>query len=270
MVKIATWNVNSLRVRLDQVLAWLAREQPDILALQETKLEDALFPHQAFADAGYSALCAGQRTYNGVATLSRLPAAEGAVITELPGLDDPQRRVLGSRHGPLQVLNLYVPNGAAVGSEKYEYKLRWLDALVDFIPGLLRESTGLVVLGDFNIAPEDRDVHDPEAWRGQVLVSEPERQRLRRLLDAGLVDGFRRIEPEQPGFSWWDYRAGAFRRNMGLRIDLILLSAHLAQGLRHCRVDSEPRRAEKPSDHAPVVAELEIDAGPGLDPACES
>ena len=255
-MKIATWNVNSLTVRLPQVLDWLGQQQPDILALQETKLTDADFPTLDIANAGYQAVFAGQKTYNGVALLSRLPAGE--IVTDLPGLDDPQRRVLGATVGKMRVLNLYVPNGQAVGSDKYAYKLAWLDKLAAWLQNELARHPQLVVLGDFNIAPEDRDVHDPVAWAGQVLCSEAERAAFRRLLDLGLKDAFRLFPQEDHAFSWWDYRAAAFRRNLGLRIDHILASPALAAACTACQVDKAPRRLERPSDHAPVIAEFAI------------
>lgn len=256
-IKIATWNVNSLNVRLPQVLDWLREQQPDILALQETKLTDPDFPTLDIAEAGYQAVFAGQKTYNGVALLSRLPADE--IVTDLPGLDDPQRRVLGATVGNTRVLNLYIPNGQAVGSEKYVYKLTWLDHLTAWLQTELARHPRFVMLGDFNIAPEDRDVHDPAAWAGQVLCSAPERTAFRRLLDLGLHDTFRRFPQEERAFSWWDYRAAAFRRNLGLRIDHILASPALAATCTACRVDKAPRGWERPSDHAPVIAEFAID-----------
>lgn len=256
MLKIATWNVNSLRVRLPQVLDWLQRHQPDILALQETKVTDADFPCADLEAAGYQAVCAGQRTYNGVALLSRLPALD--LVTDLPGLEDPQRRVLGATIGWIRVLNLYVPNGQAVGTAPYAYKLAWLDKLADYLQGQLADYPRLVVLGDFNIAPDDRDVHDPLAWAGQVLCSEPERAALRRLLELGLKDTWRLFEPGTGGYSWWDYRAGSFRRNLGLRIDLILASPALAEACTACWIDKTPRGVERPSDHTPVVAEFAV------------
>lgn len=257
MPKIATWNVNSLNVRLPQVLDWLRDQQPDILALQETKLTDPDFPTLDIAEAGYRAVFAGQKTYNGVAILTRLPAGE--IVTDLPGLNDPQRRVLGATVGDARVLNLYVPNGQAVGSDKYAYKLTWLDHLTAWLQTELAKYPQLVVLGDFNIAPDDRDVHDPAAWTGQVLCSEPERAAFRRLLDLGLQDTFRLFPQEDQTFSWWDYRAAAFRRNLGLRIDHILASPALAAACTACRVDKTPRGWERPSDHAPVIAEFAID-----------
>ncbi len=254
MLKIATWNVNSLKVRLPQVLDWLETERPDVLGLQETKLVDENFPVEALKEAGYHARYAGQKTYNGVALLSREPLDR--VVTDLPGLDDPQRRVLGASLGTLRILNLYVPNGQAVGSEKYGYKLGWLERLAAYLEAQLREHPRLLVMGDFNIAPEDRDVHDPEAWAGQVLCSEPERDAFRRLLELGLADTFRLFPQEEASFTWWDYRAAGFRRNRGLRIDHILASTEMAEVCRGCRADLAPRRLERPSDHAPVVAEF--------------
>lgn len=257
-LKIATWNVNSLTVRLPQVLNWLGEQQPDILALQETKLTDPAFPTLDFADVGYQAVFSGQKTYNGVAILSRLPATD--LVTDLPGFADPQRRVLGATVGTVRVVNLYVPNGQAVGSEKYAYKLAWLERLIAWLQAELSRHAHLVVLGDFNIAPDDRDVHDPAAWAGQVLCSEPERQAFRQLLALGLTDTFRLFPQEERSFSWWDYRAAAFRRNIGLRIDHILASAALATHCAACQVDKTPRRLERPSDHAPVIAEFTVPA----------
>jgi exodeoxyribonuclease-3 len=253
-VKLATWNVNSLRVRLPQVLDWLAEAQPDVLALQETKLQDPDFPAEALAAAGYQAVYAGQKTYNGVALLSRTPATD--LVTDIPGLADPQRRVLGASFGALRVLNLYVPNGASLDSDKYVYKLDWLEKLQDYLTAELQRYPLLAVMGDFNIAPEDRDVHDPKEWEGSVLVSEPERAALRRLLALGLCDTFRRFDQPEATFSWWDYRAAGFRRNRGLRIDLILASSALCERCISCAVDKGPRRLQQPSDHTPVVAEF--------------
>jgi exodeoxyribonuclease-3 len=253
-IKIATWNVNSLKVRLPQVLDWLAQNQPDVLALQETKLIDADFPTLDIAEAGYQSVFAGQKTYNGVAILSRALASD--VVTDLPGMDDPQRRVLGATIGDVRVLNLYIPNGQAVGSDKYAYKLAWLEKLIAWVETELARYPKLVMLGDFNIAPEDRDVHDPVAWTGQVLCSEPERGAFQRLQASGLKDAFRLFPQEEHSFSWWDYRAAAFRRNLGLRIDHILVSPALAADCVACWVDKKPRQLERPSDHAPVVAEF--------------
>ncbi len=251
-MKIATWNVNSLKIRLQQVLDWLASESPDVFALQETKTKDADFPADAFRERGYEVSFSGQPTYNGVALISRTPITD--VVTDIDGLGDPQRRVLAATVGGVRIWNLYVPNGQSVESEKYQYKLGWLAALKRQVAGELGRHERCVLLGDFNVAPEDRDVHDPEAWRGQVLCSEPERAALRALLELGLVDVFRNFDQEEKSYSWWDYRQMAFRRKMGLRIDLILASRALASQCTECRIDKEPRRHERPSDHAPVVA----------------
>lgn len=253
-MKIASWNVNSLGVRLPHVLTWCEQARPDILALQETKLEDARFPFEALAEAGYRALASGQKTYNGVAFLSRVEGDDA--LRDLPGIDDPQRRVLAASFGDLRVVNLYVVNGQDVGSEKYEYKLRWLRALRDWLAGEIVRHPKMVVLGDFNIAPDDRDVHDPEAWREKILCSTPEREALKGILDLGLHDSFRMFENGAGHFSWWDYRAAAFRRGLGLRIDLVLVSEALKPAVSAAAIDREPRTWERPSDHAPVVVEL--------------
>ena len=255
-MQIATWNVNSLRVRLPQLLEWLAANQPDIVALQETKVLDAAFPAAEIAAAGYEVAFNGQKAYNGVAILARAPLAES--VLEIPSFDDHQRRVLAASCGALRVVNLYVPNGQSVGSEKYEYKLRWLQALRVWLQAELAQYPRLVVLGDFNIAPDDRDVHDPVAWAGSVQVSEPERAAFGELLRLGLADVFRQFEQPPQTFSWWDYRAGAFRRNHGLRIDLVLASAALAQRCTGCRIDRLARSGERASDHAPVIASFDI------------
>lgn len=253
-MKIATWNVNSLGVRLQHVLDWLAAEQPDIVALQETKCADDRFPYAEMEAAGYHALCSGQKTYNGVAILSRTPGVD--VLRDLPEYQDHQRRVLGATFGEVRVLNVYVPNGQSVGSEKYAYKLLWLEHLVAHVRRELESHARFVILGDFNIAPEDRDVHDPLLWDGRVLFSAPERDALKRLLKLGLCDTLRLHTQEAGIYSWWDYRMYAFRRNMGLRIDHIFASPALCDVSTSCRIDVMPRRAERPSDHAPVVAEF--------------
>ena len=253
-MKIATWNVNSIRVRLPQVLEWLNQESPDVLCLQETKITDEEFPAAAFRDAGYHAVCAGQKTYNGVATLSR--AVPEKIVVSLPGVDGAQKRLLAASIGDVRLVNVYIPNGEEVGSGKYSYKLSWLEALEKFLATELKTHPRLAVLGDYNIAPEERDVHDPKLWSGRVLFSDPERAAFQRLMDRGLVDVFRRFEQPEKSFSWWDYRMNAFRRNLGLRIDHILCSHALASVCRACRIDGEPRKHERPSDHAPVVAEF--------------
>ncbi len=252
MTTIATWNVNSLNVRLPQVLDWLKAESPDILALQETKLTDDKFPRADIEAAGYRVLCSGQKTYNGVALLTRRPATDP--VTDIPGLNDPQRRVLAATIGGLRVVDLYVPNGESVESDKYRYKLDWLAKLTAWLRSELKAHPQLVVLGDFNIAPEPRDVHDPKAWEGSVLCSEPERAAFQQLLQLGLQDSFRLFEQPEKSFSWWDYRMQAFRRKHGLRIDHILVSAALAARCTACRIDIAPRTNERPSDHAPVIA----------------
>lgn len=253
-MKIATWNVNSLRVRLPQVLDWLGREVPDVLCLQETKVVDEEFPVDALRAAGYLAAFSGQKTYNGVATLTRTAPAE--VISALPDGDGVQKRFLAVTVAGVRVVNVYVPNGESVESEKYSYKLGWLKTLTAFLQQESLRYPRLVLTGDFNIAPEERDVHDPKRWEGKVLFSEPERAAFRALTGLGLVDAFRRFEQAEKSFSWWDYRLNGFTRNWGLRIDHILCSAVLAVECRACRIDVEPRRAERPSDHAPVVAEF--------------
>jgi exodeoxyribonuclease-3 len=253
-MKIATWNVNSLRVRQTQLLEWLTAEQPDLVGLQETKLPDPDFPALALGEAGYGVVYAGQKTYNGVAILSRSKAAE--VVTDLPTYDDPQRRVLAATYDGIRVVDLYVPNGQSVGSDKYAYKLAWLGALRDFLAGELERHAELVVMGDFNIAPEDRDVHDPAIWEEAIMCSTPERAAFQELLDLGLTDAFRQVETGEGHFTWWDYRAAAFRRRRGLRIDHILVSPVLSGRLTACRIATDLRALERPSDHAPVVAEF--------------
>lgn len=256
MFSVASWNVNSLRVRLEQVLAWLDREQPDILALQEIKLDNDQFPSAEIEAAGYTALYNGQKTYNGVAILSRQPGE--ILATDFPGYDDPQRRILGAAYGGVAILNLYVPNGSEVGSDKYAYKLDWLDRLHAYTRDLLDAWPRCLLLGDFNIAPGDEDVHDPEEWRGKVLCSESERAAFARLIETGLADCYRLFPREGKEYTWWDYRAAGFRRNRGLRIDHILASPPLRDQCRACRIDIEPRRLERPSDHAPIVAEFDL------------
>ena len=256
MIKLASWNVNSLNVRLEQVLNWLESTNTDILALQETKLTDEKFPTQLFTDRGYHVFFAGQKTYNGVAIVSKYPIHE--VVTDIPDLVDPQRRILAATIAGIRVVNLYVPNGAAVGTDKYEYKLMWLEKVIAFLRQQLTHYPLLAVVGDFNIAPRDEDVHSPEEWKDCVLVSQPERDAFFELISLGLNDSFRNFNQDAQQFSWWDYRAAAFRRNRGLRIDHILLSDALnAKCLESC-IDIEPRRSERPSDHAPVWITLGI------------
>ena len=255
-MKIATWNVNSLRVRLPHVLQWLEAAQPDVLAIQETKTVDEQFPLAELEAAGYNAVFAGQKTYNGVAILSKSLATD--VVTDIPDLDDPQRRILAATIDGVRIVNLYVVNGAEVGSDKYAYKLDWLAKVTAWLQQQAALYPQLVVLGDFNIAPEDRDVHDPVAWGDGILCSPAERVALQAIQALGLSDTFRQFTQPDKCFSWWDYRGGGFRRNHGLRIDLILASKPLADACQSCVIDREPRTWEKPSDHTPVVAEFSV------------
>lgn len=253
-MKLATWNVNSIRVRLPQLLEWLAVAQPDVVCLQELKTEAPGFPREALEAVGYASAVNGQKTYNGAAILARTPLSD--IVADIPGFADEQRRVLAATVRDMRVICVYCPNGQAVGSDKYEYKLRWFAALKDYLAAELTRHPRLVVAGDFNVAPEDRDVHDPKAWEGQVHVSEPERAAWRALVALGLQDSFRLFEQAEKAYSWWDYRMMGFRRNAGLRIDHILLSAPLAQACTGASIDKAPRKLERPSDHAPVLAEL--------------
>jgi exodeoxyribonuclease-3 len=253
-MKLATWNVNSLKVRLPQVLDWLAAHTPDALCLQETKTEDAKFPLAEIEAAGYHASFSGQKTYNGVAILTRQPVASAA--HGIPGFDDPQKRVITATLNGVRIVCAYVPNGESVGSDKYRYKLEWLAALTSWLRAEMAQHPSLALLGDFNIAPEDRDVHDPQAWAGKVLCSDAERAAFAQLTALGLQDTFRLFEQPEKSFTWWDYRMQAFRRKMGLRIDHILASGPLAGTCKSCSIDLEPRRHERPSDHAPVTTEF--------------
>lgn len=252
-MRIATWNVNSIRARLPRVTAWLARQRPEVVCLQETKVEDALFPAEAFADLGYHCLTYGQKTYNGVAILS-LPQPVD-VVRGFPGEGvEPGKRFLAATLGGVRVVNVYVPNGGDVGLPAYHAKLAWLKALRAWLEATADPRSELVLCGDFNVAPDDRDVWDPEAWRGRILFSEPEKEALRQLLAWGLVDTLRQLHPEGGIFTWWDYRAGAFHRGWGLRIDHILASAPLAARCQEVLVDRDERKGDKPSDHAPLIA----------------
>lgn len=253
-MKIASWNVNSLRVRLPQVLEWLEDNSVDVLALQETKMVDEDFPVEDIQQAGYQVEFSGQKTYNGVAILSKQAGSD--VVKDIEGLDDPQRRILALTVEDVRVLNLYVVNGKEVGSDKYNYKLDWLKKVTAFIKKDIKKYPNYVVLGDFNIAPEDADIHDPAAWKDKILCSAKEREALQAMIDLGLVDTFRLFDQEENSFSWWDYRAAGFRRNLGLRIDLILASSALEASCSFSVVDKAPRSNERPSDHAPVIAEF--------------
>ena len=253
---LATWNVNSLKVRLPHLLNWLATQAPDIVALQETKMADDVFPYDELAAAGYASVASGQKTYNGVAVLTRVPRAASMddVVTGIPGFPDEQKRILAVTVGDVRVVCLYVPNGQAVGTDKYRYKLSWFESLTTWLEEELKRHPRLAVLGDFNVAPEDRDVHDPKAWANSVLFSEPEKAALRAVMAAGLTDSFRLFDQPERSYSWWDYRLLSFQKKRGLRIDHILVSAPLARECIGCVIDVEPRRLERPSDHAPVIA----------------
>ena len=251
---VATWNINSVRLRIRQVGMFLDRFAPDILCLQETKCDEASFPAAELQAAGYCSLHNGQRAYNGVAILSRLQPAE--VCRGIPQFADEQSRIIAADVGGVRLVSAYVPNGQVVGSDKYAYKLRWLEAFAVWLEAELAVSPRLAVLGDFNIAPEDRDVHDPAAWAGQALFSEPEKAALRKLFALGFADAFRLFEQPERSYTWWDYRMLAFRRKMGLRIDHVLLSPELARVCTSCTIDVAPRRLERPSDHAPVICEI--------------
>ena len=255
-MKVATWNVNSMNVRKPHVLEWLGAHEPDVLVLQEIKQLSDAFPVDELAAAGYGSVANGQKTYNGVATLSRTSIEDP--VTDFPGVDDPQRRILATTIAGVRVVNLYVPNGQAVGSDKYAYKLGWLERLHRFLEDELNQHERLVVLGDFNIAPADDDVYDAEKWGDGILCSPPEREALAGLVSLGLTDVFRKFDQPEKSFSWWDYRAAGFRRNAGLRIDLILTSSAMTAACNASYIDREPRGWERPSDHAPVVAEFTI------------
>ena len=251
-MRLATWNVNSLKVRLAQVLGWLEENQADVLCLQETKTEDANFPLLELQQAGYQVVFCGQKTYNGVAIISKLAMSD--VQYGLPNFEDVQKRMIAATVNGVRVVCVYIPNGESVDSDKYQYKLAWLAALQAWLKDEMQRYPKLALLGDYNIAPEDRDVHDPVAWAGKVLCSEPERAAFKGMQQLGLRDAFRLFEQPEKLFSWWDYRMMGFRRNHGLRIDHILLSA--AVECSACSIDKTPRKLERPSDHTPVWAEI--------------
>ena len=253
-MRIASWNVNSLRVRLPHLLDWLKANPVDVIGLQELKLQEEQFPFAELQALGYHAVASGQKTYNGVALLSRTPLTE--VERDMPGFSDDHKRLIAASAGPVRVISAYVPNGQAVGTEKYAYKLRWLQAFAAHLRTELARYPRLAVVGDFNVAPTDADVHDPVAWDGQVLCSGPERSAFGALLDAGLKDAFALFPRPEQSFTWWDYRMGAFRRNLGLRIDHVLLSPPLADKCSSFQIDTAPRKLERPSDHAPVIAHI--------------
>ncbi|NEQ28018.1 MAG: exodeoxyribonuclease III [Microcoleus sp. SIO2G3] len=260
-MKIATWNVNSIRTRLDHVTDWLRIHPIDVLCAQETKVTDADFPRSPFEELGYHAYISGQKSYNGVALISRSPLADvstgfAAVLGDSVQDLDEQKRVITGILGDVRIVNLYVPNGSSIDSDKYVYKLRWLDVLHNYLKTLLSKSPNLLVCGDFNIALEDRDIHDPKGREKQVMATEAEREALRKVLAIGLADAFRKFTADGGHFSWWDYRTGAFRRNMGWRIDHHYLSPSLSDRALSCEIDIAPRKLEKPSDHTPVIVEL--------------
>lgn len=255
-MKLATWNVNSLKVRLPHVLQWLEGNPVDVLCLQETKLTDDKFPVMEIGAAGYQVAFTGQKTYNGVAILSKKPATD--IVKNNPFFPDEQQRIVAATVGNIRIVCAYVPNGQAVGSEKYSYKLEWLRSLAEWLAKERQKHPYLALLGDYNIAPEDGDVYDPVAWEGNVLVSPPERDAFRALLDLDFIDAYRLFEQPGKSYSWWDYRQLAFQKNRGLRIDHILLSKALAPHCTACTIDRIPRKWTQPSDHTPVIAELDI------------
>ena len=257
-MRLATWNVNSLKVRLPQLLDWLAAQPVDVVCLQETKLVDDKFPREAIAQAGYDVVFSGQPTYNGVAILTRRDTvgAPADVVIGNPLHADEQRRLISATVAGVRVICAYVPNGQSIDSDKYRYKLEWLDRLIDWLAPQIAQGVPMALAGDYNIAPEDRDVKNPAEWEGQVLVSAPERERFNRLVGAGLIDSFRLFEQPEKTFTWWDYRQMAFRRNNGLRIDHVLVTQNLRARVLGCHVERDLRKREQPSDHAPVVVEL--------------
>lgn len=254
MIKIATWNVNSIRTRLNHLLQWLNENQPDIIAIQEIKTIDEKFPYAEIEAAGYQVTYYGQKSYNGVAIISKEKLNH--IVKNIPCFPDTQARVIAGSYRDLRVINLYIPNGQSLDSDKFQYKLQWLKAMHTYLADELKKYPAIIVLGDFNIAPTDIDVHDPAVWQGQVLVSPAERQAFTALLELGFKDSFRLFQQEGGFYSWWDYRAAAFRRNLGLRIDHILVSETLVPMCTTCYIDRIPRTWEQPSDHTIVVAEL--------------
>ena len=253
-MKIATWNVNSLSVRLPQVLDWLAANPTDVLALQELKLTDDKFPVAAFNEVGYQAHWFGQKTYNGVALISRSEGVD--VVKNIPGFEDEMSRVIAATYGDVRVIGAYFPNGQAPDSDKFVYKMRWLDALRDWVKDEMTRHPKLVLMGDYNITFDELDMWDPVALAGTIHCTDAERDKLQALIDLGLTDSFRLFDQPEKSYSWWDYREFAFRRNRGLRIDHILISEALKPHATACVIDRAPRKNERPSDHAPVVLTL--------------
>lgn len=254
-MKIVSWNVNSLKVRLEHVIQWSSDNKPDVLAIQETKLTDDNFPQKEIESAGYHVIYSGQPTYNGVCIISTSPAID--VITDIDGLDDPQRRIMAATIDDVRIINLYVVNGSEPDSEKYQYKMHWLTQVTEFISQQIDEYENVVVLGDFNIAPDDRDVYDPVYWKDKILCTDKERAKLDGILDLGFDDSFRLLHENGGHFSWWDYRMGGFPRNLGMRIDLILTNEPMSEMLTSAYIDKDPRAWERPSDHTPVIAEFD-------------
>jgi exodeoxyribonuclease-3 len=254
--RLATWNVNSLKVRLPHLLDWLASARPDAMCLQETKTEDANFPVAELRAAGYEAVFCGQKSYNGVAILAR--SAPQEVQHGIPNFADDPKRVIAATVNGVRVISIYAPNGQSLESDKYAYKLKWFEALAGWLADELPRRPRIAVLGDYNVAPEDRDVHNPKRWAGGIHVSEPERRAFRKLLETGFKDAFRLFEQPEKEFTWWDYRLNAYQRGWGLRIDEILLSPELAARCTSCTIDRSPRERERPSDHTPVVADLDV------------
>jgi exodeoxyribonuclease-3 len=253
-MKLATWNVNSLKVRLPQVLDWLGDNSPDVLCLQETKVQDQNFPLDEITEAGYQSVFVGQKTFNGVALLSKKTGDD--VVTEIPGFEDIQKRVIAATYDDVRVICVYIPNGESVESDKYQYKLSWLSALHTWLQEEIDKYPKLALLGDYNIAPADQDTYDAAVWKDKVLCSQLERDAYQGLLDLGLIDSFRLFDQPEKSYTWWDYRMMAFRRNRGMRIDHILLSEALSGHCTSCVIDKAVRKLERPSDHAPVMVEL--------------
>ena len=261
-MKLATWNINSLNIRLPHVLDWLERNPVDVLALQETKVTDDKFPVAELEAAGYGARFIGQKTYNGVAIVTRLPLVPTDVVADIPGFEDDQKRVLSATVDGVRIVCVYVPNGQSVGTDKYAYKLRWMAALKEWLHAERAKHEKLVVAGDYNVAPEDRDIHDPRAWEGQVMCSVPERDAFRAIASIGLVDAFRLFEQPPKSFTWWDYRMLGFQKGRGLRIDHVLVSEPMKRACVACTIDRDERKKKQPSDHAPVIATFELEREP--------
>ena len=257
-MKIATWNVNSLNVRLPHVISWLTENQPDILCLQETKQVNEKFEHDAFSAIGYHSYHNGQKTYNGVAIISKKELNN--INFNLPNFEDPQKRIISgiltNNNESIYIVSAYIPNGQAVDSDKFIYKMNWLNKFSEWVEKLTKKYDEIILTGDFNIAPEDNDCHDPDAWIGQNLVSPGEREAFKNILKIGFHDSYRKINPDLEEYSWWDYRMAGFRRNLGMRIDHILVSTKMVPNITHSYIDKKPRKLERPSDHTPVVTEI--------------